>query len=266
MSQLTFGSLFSGIGGLDLGFERAGMVCKWQVEINPFCQRVLFKHWPDVKRYGDIKDIDFTQVEKVDIICGGFPCQPTSLSGKRLAQNDERWLWPEFARAIRNIRPSYVVVENVPGLLSAGFDDVLRDLAAGGYNAEWQLLSAAAFGAPHQRERVFIVAYANGNRFSFPKLREASHSQKGNAIPETESLLFPAWPPRPGEIANIPRTVDGVSSRVDRLRAIGNAVMPIQAEWIARLILRQANKHLHPTPQAGFLLDSLAPLSVSLKS
>jgi len=158
----TFGSLFAGIGGIDLGLERAGWACRWQVEIDPFCNRVLAKHWPDVPRYGDIRAIDWSGVERVDLLAGGFPCQPVSVAGKQLAQADERWLWPEFARAIRELRPRLVLVENVPGLLGAhgGFGDVLGDLAALGYDAEWDCIPAAAVGAPHLRYRVYVVAYA----------------------------------------------------------------------------------------------------------
>lgn len=158
---MTFGSLFSGIGGLDLGLERAGMVCKWQVEKDEYCQRVLAKHWPGVKRYGDIRELSGDELERVDLIAGGFHCQPVSLAGRRLATDDERWLWPEFARLIRVLRPRIALLENVPGLLSAGMGEVLGDLAAIGFDAEWCLLSACTFGAPHTRERVFIVAYAN---------------------------------------------------------------------------------------------------------
>jgi len=137
--RLTVGSLFSGIGGLDLGLERAGMTVRWQVEQDAWCQRVLAKHWPDVPRYGDIKTIDWTEVEPIDLVCGGFPCQPVSLAGKRRAQDDPRWLWPEFARCLRVLRPRFALLENVPGLLSAGFGDVLGDLAALGYDAEWDV-------------------------------------------------------------------------------------------------------------------------------
>src|SRR5262245_30804281 len=125
----TFGSLFAGIGGLDLGLERAGWTVRWQVEIDPFCQRVLAKHWPAVPRYGDVTTLSLERVERVDLICGGFPCQPVSHAGERLAQDDPRWLWPAFARVVRALRPRLVLVENVTGLLSAGMGDVLRDLA-----------------------------------------------------------------------------------------------------------------------------------------
>jgi DNA (cytosine-5)-methyltransferase 1 len=171
---MRFGSLFSGIGGMDLGLERAGMECAWQVEIDPYCRAVLEKHWPNVPRWDDAKtfcaDAEGQRWEAwragrelgVDLICGGFPCQPVSVAGKRLAQADERWLWPEFARIIRVLGPRYVLVENVPGLLGShgGFGDVLRDLAALGYDAEWDCVPAALFGAPHLRYRVVLVAYA----------------------------------------------------------------------------------------------------------
>jgi DNA (cytosine-5)-methyltransferase 1 len=156
---VNVGSLFSGVGGMDLGLERAGMTVRWQVENDPYCQRVLAKHWPNVTRYGDIKTIDWSEVERPDLICGGFPCQPVSLAGKRLAQADERWLWPEYARCVRALRPRYVLVENVPGLASNGLGDVLGDLAALGYDTEWDCIPAAAVGAPHLRYRILIVAY-----------------------------------------------------------------------------------------------------------
>ena len=157
----TFGSLFAGIGGIDLGLERAGWRGRWQVEYEPFCQRVLAKHWPDVQRYGDIHDVDWSSVEPVDLVAGGFPCQPFSVAGQRRGMDDNRWLWPEFERCVRALRPRYVLVENVPGLLvGRGMDAVLGGLADLGYDAEWESIPAAAVGAPHLRYRVWIVAYA----------------------------------------------------------------------------------------------------------
>ena len=161
--MLTVGSLFSGIGGLDLGLERAGMQTRWMCEIDPFCRNVLRHHWPDVPVYEDVRDVD-ASAEHVDLICGGFPCQPVSLAGKRLAQADPRWLWPEFSRIVGELRPRYVLVENVPGLASKGLRDVLADLAAFGYDAEWEVVSAASVGAPHIRERLFVVAYPGSER------------------------------------------------------------------------------------------------------
>ena len=165
MRDFTFGSLFAGIGGLDLGLERAGMHCTWQVETNDYCNRVLERHWPNVRRYGDVRECGRHNLEPVDLICGGFPCQDVSHAGKRkgLKEGTRTGLWYEFARIIRELRPRWVLAENVPGLLSTdsgrGMGAVLGDLAACGCDAEWDCIPAAAFGAPHLRYRVFIVAH-----------------------------------------------------------------------------------------------------------
>lgn len=153
----TVGSLFSGIGGIDLGLERVGFRTAWLCERDEWCQKILAKHWPEVHCYQDIHDIG-EDAPSVDVLAGGFPCQPVSVAGKRLAQDDPRWLWPEFWRLIRILRPRAALLENVPGLFSAGFGDILSDLAAGGYDAEWDCIPAAAVGAPHRRDRVFIIA------------------------------------------------------------------------------------------------------------
>jgi site-specific DNA-cytosine methylase len=158
---VNVGSLFSGIGGLDLGLERAGMRVIWQSEIDPYACRVLAKHWPDVPNLGDITTIDWSTVERPDVICGGYPCQPFSLAGVRRGEQDPRHLWPYFHRAIRHLRPRYALLENVPGHLSMGFDAVLGDLAEIGYDVEWCSVPAAAVGAPHLRWRIFAVAYPN---------------------------------------------------------------------------------------------------------
>ncbi len=160
---MNVGSLFSGIGGFDLGLERAGYDIAWQVEIDPYCQRVLAKHWPHVTRYGDITTIDWATVPRVDLLCGGFPCQDLSFAGKRAGIDGARsGLWSEYVRAIVQLRPRYVLVENVPGLLTNAYmGRVLGDLAACGYDAEWDCLPASAIGAPHRRDRVWIVAYRN---------------------------------------------------------------------------------------------------------
>lgn len=166
--KVTFGSLFSGIGGLDLGLERAGMTCKWQSEIDPYASQVLKKHWPEVPNYGDITKIDWNGVERVDLICGGFPCQPHSLAGKREGADDERNLWPEVVRCLRETEARWFLGENVAGLLSSDdgrmFATILGDLAALGFDATWGSLRASDFGAPHRRERVFLLAYRSGER------------------------------------------------------------------------------------------------------
>jgi len=168
--MFTFGSLFAGIGGLDLGLERAGMTCKWQVEIDPYCCAVLEKHWPGVPRWDDATTFPpGREGWEVDLVCGGFPCQPVSHVGRRRGTADARWLWPEFSRIIGLLQPRWVLVENVPGLRSvnsgAAFTQVLQDLARHGYDAEWASVPAAVFSAPHLRYRVFIVAYAHQGRW-----------------------------------------------------------------------------------------------------
>lgn len=164
---MTYGSLFTGIGGIDLGLERAGWQCKWQVEKDPYALAVLQRHWPDVARYRDVRYFlgskRWRRVRAawdVDLICGGFPCQDISNAGKRAGIEGARsGLWSEFARIIRLLRPRFVLVENVPALTIRGLSRVLGDLAALGYDAEWGCLPAAAVGAPHARWRIFLTAY-----------------------------------------------------------------------------------------------------------
>ena len=165
--MLTVGSLCAGIGGFDLGFERAGMAIRWQVEIDPFCRRVLATHWPDVTRYEDLTTLTGDELEPVDVVCAGFPCQPVSTAGRRQAQHDDRWIWPSIARLVGVLRPRYVVLENTPGLFTAGdpagsaFAEVVGDLAALRFDIEWDVISAADVGAPHLRKRVWIVAHTS---------------------------------------------------------------------------------------------------------
>ena len=245
---MRFGSLFTGIGGLDLGLERSGMECAWQVENDPYCIRVLEKHWPEVKRYGDIKEITWEEVEPVDLVCGGFPCQPVSVAGKQLRQEDERWLWPEFERCLRILRPRIALMENVPGLLAGGMGDVLGDLSGLGYDAEWDSLPAAALGAPHLRYRVFIVAYRNrrgregewgGGVLNCEReaFRDDADGCSGAVADTYDSGLERRlghgwWTVEP----NVGRVAHGVPKRVDRLRTLGNAVVPQLAQWIGERI------------------------------
>lgn len=237
--MLTFGSLFAGIGGFDLGFERAGMKCEWQVEIDPFCRQVLERHWPDARRWDDVRTFPPAGDWRVDVICGGFPCQDISNAGKLAGIEGERsGLWTEMARVIRTLRPTYVVVENVAALLVRGMGTVLKDLAASGYDAEWDVLSAAAFGAEHLRERCFIVAYPVSSRL--PVWR------KGRAFAEDARIFGAGLGFAVGtEAAGLERRgasrwsgdVHGIPQRVDRIKALGNAVVPQVAEWIGRRIV-----------------------------
>ena len=158
---MRIGSLFSGIGGLELGLERAGVGhTVWQVEQDLFCQKVLAKHWPKARRYEGVREVGAHNLEPVDLICGGFPCQDISLAGKGEGLEGERsGLWSEYARIVRELRPRWVVIENVAALLSRGVDAVLGTLSEGGYDATWDCIPAAAVGAPHRRDRLFVVAW-----------------------------------------------------------------------------------------------------------
>ena len=239
---MRVGSLFSGIGGFDLGLERAGMKIVWQVENDPFCRKVLAKHWPDVPCYGDIHDVGAHNLAEVDVCVGGFPCQPVSVAGKRKGQDDERWLWPEFARILRELRPRYAVLENVPGLLIRGMGDVLGDLAALGYDAEWGIVSAASVGAPHLRKRIFIVAHAigysegsahrEGSGRGFTGWQDEDIGQR-HKVGSNASDGSGQWAAEP----EVDRVVDGLPNRVDRLKSLGNAIVPQVAEWVGKRIL-----------------------------
>ena len=160
MDGVTYGSLFSGVGGLDLGLDRAGFHCRWQIENEPYAIKVLEKHWPHVKRYGDITTVRGDELEPVDLICGGFPCQDLSQAGKRVGIEGTRsGLWFEYARIVGLVRPRFVLIENVPGLLVPGaMRRVVGELARLGYVGAWRSLRASEFGASHLRKRVFIIA------------------------------------------------------------------------------------------------------------
>ena len=157
--SLTVGSLFSGIGGFDKGLQDAGMKIRWQVEINEWCRKVLTKHWLEVPKYGDIRALDWSTVAPVDLLCGGFPCQPFSVAGKRQGADDDRNMWPEFRRAVAALKPRWVLGENVSGAKSYIESVVLPDLEALGYETAVLGIPACALGAPHRRERLWIVAW-----------------------------------------------------------------------------------------------------------
>jgi DNA (cytosine-5)-methyltransferase 1 len=153
---MTFGSLFAGVGGFDLGFERVGMRCLWQVEIDKFCLGVLERHWPDVRRYIDVREVGRRNLGAVDLVGGGFPCQDVSLAGKRAGlAGVKSGLWFEFHRVLEELRPRWVVAENVPGLLSSnGGRDlgiVVQGLAEIGYGVAWRVLDAQHFGVAQRR-------------------------------------------------------------------------------------------------------------------
>lgn len=164
--------LFSGIGGISLAAEWAGIETVAFCEIEPYCQKVLRRHWPDVPIYEDVRTITKEQLERdgvmedgtIDLICGGYPCQPFSAAGKRRGSEDDRHLWPEMFRLVRELRPTWVVGENVAGHVTLGLDDVLADLEGEGYKVRAFLIPACGVGAPHKRERVFIVAHTSSGQ------------------------------------------------------------------------------------------------------
>jgi DNA (cytosine-5)-methyltransferase 1 len=274
---MKLGSLFSGIGGFELGLERAipGLETIWQVEQDKFCQRVLSKHWPHAKIYNDVRNITKNNVEPVDMLCGGFPCQDISVAGKGkgINEGEKSSLWWEMHRIISELRPRIVVLENVPAITFRGLDDVLGSLAQIGYDAEWTVISAAQFGAPHKRERWFCVAYPNDHR----EINERGHT-KGKHLDQTQrrqgtghtdwtcDTRFVAYPESASSQGNrssfriqskrakpnitiqnywerfptqspLCDRNDGIPNRLARLRALGNAIVPQCSQWIGEQIL-----------------------------
>jgi DNA (cytosine-5)-methyltransferase 1 len=264
--------LFSGVGGFSLGLERAGMTTVAFCEQDKFCQRVIRKHWPEVPIYDDVRELDAARlradgIDRVDVTCGGFPCQDISVAGRGAGLAGERsGLWREYARIVREVRPRYVVVENVAALLGRGLGDVLGDLAALGYDAEWHCIPASAVGAPHERDRVWVVAYPDDGQRDESELAiragrnapgrggevvadadglgramHGSHGRVGRQPVAREVARHgfgrgAHWHVEPG----VGRVADGVPARLDRLRALGNAVVPQVVEVIGRAIMAEA--------------------------
>ena len=312
-SKLRVLDLFSGIGGFSLGLERTGgfetvAFCEYE----PFPRAVLSKHWPDVPCFPDVRQLKGSDIDgPIDVICGGYPCQPFSTAGQRRGKEDDRHLWPEFSRLVAELRPTWVIGENVAGHISMGLDDVLSDLEGQGYACRTFVIPACAVDAPHRRDRVWTVAFSDrGNGKSGegkrPRIRASADRQgpdfdAGSASPEREAVAntsqlqrngsgehrqqgggqvsqsgkrssaeFVAdaddtrlqgrqetgntrsqrqgrdeqskrcsdlpgatWLPEP----DVGRVAHGVSRRVDRLKALGNAVVPQIPEMIGYAIL-----------------------------
>ena len=317
--MLTVGSLFSGIGGFDLGLERTGgFKTIWQCEIDPFCNKILEKHWPTVTRYTDVRTM--SNIPLVDVICASPPCQPVSCAGKRKGAKDDRWMWGETYRIICEVRPEWVIVENVLGLLSAKdtegkpgglFTGILRDFSKSGYDVEWNVVSAAFVGAPHLRKRVFVVAHSTSQQNDSQHIepgrfgeqfgraleggREALRQENGQAgynmlggCCEDVAHALGLYPQRRGEAGNVacqsreaerkrgptadrttfsglgifadglsegladawrpgwedgtPRLAIGQKDRVNRLKALGNAIVPQCSELVGYYILELTRK------------------------
>lgn len=265
-STLTVGSLFSGIGGIELGLERTGgFRTIWHCEIEPYPSAILAERWPGIPNLGDITKVDWSKVEKPDVLCGGFPCQDISNAGKRAGIGGKKsGLWKEYLRAIRELRPRYVLIENVAALVNRGLDVVLADLASLRYDAEWEIISAADVGAPHKRERIFVVGYLDRKRGAFHPDSENSESQEVADCEKPrlqaerkQGVLREAQGQEPASVCgwwevepNVGRVVDGVPRGLDsyiwreRIKALGNAVVPQCAERVGRAILRRGALNL----------------------
>lgn len=233
--SLTVGSLFSGIGGFDLGLERAGMRIEWQVENNEWCREILKKHWPSVPCHYDITAIDWRDIPRVDIVCGGFPCQPFSLAGKRAGTADDRYLWPEVVRCLDALRPAWFLGENVPGIINLALDQVCTDLEGLGYTVWPVCVPACAVDAPHQRQRVWIIAFhSDAERCGWERRwigqpQPWAWEQFERLVQADLRVSIPA-----GQSGGVH---DGVSDRTHRLRGLGNAVVPQIVEAFGRMIL-----------------------------
>ena len=240
---MTHLSLFTGIGGLDLAAEMAGFETVGQCEWADYPTKVLEKHWPGVPRWRDIRTLtgdsfyERTGLRTVDVISGGFPCQPFSVAGKRRGSDDDRYLWPEMLRVIQEIRPAWVVGENVAGIVNMALDTVLSDLESIGYSCQTLIIPACSAEAPHRRDRVCIVGnreqqgdllYSNAESGKYPNVRESKTGIQEQSGPCGSSPRGRGgggwWPTEP----NVGRVANGVPFRVDRLKCLGNAVVPQQ--------------------------------------
>lgn len=262
--------LFSGIGGFSLGLERAGMKTVAFCEFDKHAQKVLKKHWPDVPIYDDVRTLDGQKFRgTVDVVCGGYPCQPFSVAGLQRGEADDRHLWPEMFRVIKQSRPTWVLAENVNGHIRLGLDQVLFDLEGEGYAARTLVIPAVALNAHHRRDRVWIIAHADssGRREGNEKMEGETSKQPNSCriqpsddapnasraelqggsqkqIPWVSDLQSKLT--RSGEVVGIspsplePRIsgiTDGVPGRVDRIKQLGNAVVPQIPEAIGRAII-----------------------------
>jgi DNA (cytosine-5)-methyltransferase 1 len=232
---LTVGSLFSGVGGFELGMERAGLRCLFQVEIDPRAQKILARHWPQALRFPDVRTVGAHCLPVVDVLVGGFPCTDissarTAASGRAGLDGAESGLWREFARIVGELRPRWVVAENSPEW-RRWVPRVRRDLHALGYASLPVRVRAADVGAPHERPRAFVLAHADGQ--GEPLL--ALHAEMASLPPP--AVLGGHWrAPPPGGF----RVDDGVPRGMERCRMMGRAVVPQVAEYLGRLIARHS--------------------------
>lgn len=241
-------SLFSGLGGFDLAAEWMGWENKFSCEIDPFCQRVLRHHFPSTNHYGDIRSIDGREWRgKIDVLTGGFPCQPFSNAGERRGEDDDRFLWPEMLRVIREVQPTWIVAENVRGIVSIDeglvFERVCSELEANGYEVQPFCIPACAVQAPHRRERLWFVAADTkrkrlqgfGKNTGLPGTKKTPYSECFNG-------MFRTWDTVARSVRGV-RSIDGLSpAMVQReIKAYGNAIVPQVAYQIFQAISQAHN-------------------------
>ena len=272
--------LFSGIGGFSLGLEWAGMSTVAFCERDPYCTTILNKHWPDTPVHSDVRNLDGKDyADSIDVVCGGFPCQPFSTAGLKRGSEDDRHLWPEMLRIIRESKPRWVIGENVSGFINMALDDVSLDLESEGYEVRPFVLPACAVDARHRRDRVFIIAHVAHSHGEGELQQEGLEHEvgrwSGDSGKESESVAhahnegLQGWSqtkdsasegeitieqsPRFGESCRgrdwpaeptIPRMAHGVPNRVDRVKALGNAVVPQLIQAIGELVLA-ADKEIY---------------------
>lgn len=259
----TVGELFAGIGGFGIAAARFGGLVRWASEIEPYALSVYERRFPFVRQVGDITTWDpEPQSDAVDLITGGFPCQPSSQAGSRGGLDDPRWLWPHFARVVDVLRPSYVLAENVAGLRTvnegAGFESILVSLDNIGYDVEWESIPASAVGAPHGRDRIWIVAYPHVDGHVGPSA-QLNLFDEGVAVPHPVGYVFDnleahltefretrgkeLWGSEP---EGVPRITGPNPSVRHRLRCLGNAIVPAVAEFVIGRII-DFDGRLHAT-------------------
>lgn len=284
--MLTVGSLFSGAGLWDLGLHWAGMRHVFFCEKDPFCRAVLARHWPGLPIHEDVATLKCAELPPVDVLCGGFPCQDVSQGGKRagIKKGTRSGLWYEYARIIAEVRPRYAIIENVKGVLSCGFSAVIKDLATIGYDAEWEVLPAAALGAPHHRERVFCLAYPRrhhadracrllsplrrilgndgqyqrffdwlGIRFDRTRRTSALEAYHGPVLHRVDDGRAAGLGRAPGAVSGRMHALGRVSVAtardwIPRLKALGNGITPQQAYAVAACILEAEGLPVPPLP------------------
>lgn len=232
----TFGSLFSGDGLMDLGLTRAGFDVVWQAEIRDFSRALLAKRFPWATQYGDVRGLTGHELERVDLVAGGFPCQDISNAGPRTGIEGSRsGLWGEMARLVGVLRPRYVLVENVAALAVRGLGRVLGDLSTLGFDAEWSVVPACALGAPHARPRLFLLAHTPGEGLEGRSFPDAPRSVLGHVAGRPVRVGTP-WANGP----DLPRVGYGGADWVDRLHGLGNGVVVPVAEFIGRRLMEVA--------------------------